>query len=445
MKTEQQKNENQPILSMKQVLLTWLPLLGSWMMMSIEMPAINAILARLANPEVNMAAYGGVVITIAMLIASPTIMLLAGSTALCRDWQSYQKLQKYTLYLGGGLSAIHLIIAVTPIYDLIVNSILQVPPELVEPGRNGLIFMTFWSLCISYRRFQQGAMIRFGHSSIVGEVTIVRLVTVSLMLTIGMVVKTIPGTVLAGLTQGMGVALEAIYAGIRVRKIRPEIKAAPPEDEELTFKRFIRFYIPLALTSMMTMFIQPLTSGAISRMPDPIESLAVWSVVSNISNMFRMVGVAYNEVVVALLDKPGSYVALRRFARISSVVMTIIMVLFTITPLSTFLFSYVYNLAIDKVDIARVALSIGIPTVLLNIYLSFFQGIIVNRGRTRVVAEAVAIYLFSLMIVLVVGVITGSYKGIYVASASWMVGLLLQVTWLMWRSRKQRRVLALEN
>ena len=48
-------------LTPKKILVTWLPLVASWLLMSFELPTINAIVARLPNAKVNLAAYGGVV------------------------------------------------------------------------------------------------------------------------------------------------------------------------------------------------------------------------------------------------------------------------------------------------------------------------------------------------------------------------------------------------
>lgn len=431
-------------LNFRRIMKTWLPLAGSWLMMSIELPAINAIIARLANSEINLAAYGGVAFSVALTIEAPVIMLLAASTALSRDWQSYQKLRKFTLILGGSLSALHLIVAVTPLYDFVVNVLLQVPEEVVEPARIGMICLIPWSFGIAYRRFQQGAMIRFGYSKIVGEVTLVRLVTVSIVLTVGIILKTIPGTLLAGLAQGLGVTLEAAYAGLRVRKIIPEMKAAPPAEKQLTLKRFIRFYFPLALTSSLWLLWQPVISGAVSRMPDPLESLAVWSVVTGVLFVFRSGGVAYNEAVVALLEEPNSFPALRRFARIVSAIISAIVIAFVISPLSHFWFSSIANLTPEKAEIARMTITMGIPLGLFSMYISFYQGIVVNQERTGVVAEAVGMFLVGLLIVLVMGIITEAYKGVYVASAAFTIAHLTQVVWLMWRSRKQRQLLALE-
>lgn len=436
--TQSTPTEVQP-LSMKKVMATWLPLVASWMLMSIELPAINAIIARLQNAEINLAAYGGVVYPIALTIEAPVIMLLAAATALSRDWISYQRLKKITLWIGGILTALHLTIALTPIYDFIVNVLLQVPEALVEPGRIGLLFLTPWTLAIAYRRFQQGTMIRFGHSHMVGETTLVRLVTVSIVLVIGITLKTIPGTLLAGLAQGLGVSAEAIYAGLRIRKILPDIKTAPPAARPLTIKRFVSFYLPLALTSSLWLLWLPLISGTVSRMPDPLESLAIWSVVSGLLFMFRSPGVAYNETVVALLEEPRSFHVLQKFSRVASLITVSVAILFVVTPLSELWFGTIASLPPDRVEIARITLAFGIPLTILSVYISLFQGLIVNREKTGPVAEAVVVFLLSLGAVLVTGVLTETFKGVYVASAAFMIAHLTQGLWLMVRSREERR------
>ena len=51
----------EPDLRMRQVMLSWWPLAGSWLLMGIEMPAVSAVIARLADPTINLAAFGGIV------------------------------------------------------------------------------------------------------------------------------------------------------------------------------------------------------------------------------------------------------------------------------------------------------------------------------------------------------------------------------------------------
>ena len=100
--------------SMKEIAKTWWPLAASWILMTVEAPAISAIVARLNDPEINLAAYGGLVFPIAVTIESPIMMLLAASTALSKDWPSYRKLRSFTLWLSLALTILYAAIAFTP-------------------------------------------------------------------------------------------------------------------------------------------------------------------------------------------------------------------------------------------------------------------------------------------------------------------------------------------
>ena len=413
--------------------------MASWLLMSLELPLLTAVAARLGDAEINLAAYGGIVYPIALTIEGPVIMLLAASTALSRDWASYQKLKKITLIIGGSLSLLHLIIAITPLYDFIVRVLLNSPEAIIEPARLALLFMSPWTLAIGYRRFQQGTMIRFEHTHMVGETTIIRLLTVGIVLTVGMITKRLPGVLLAGLAQGLGVSFEAIYAGLRIRKILPDIKAAPPTQTPLSTKRFVSFFTPLALTSSIWLLWQPVISGTVSHMPDPVRSLAIWSVVASLLFVFRSPGVAYNEAVVALLEEPHSYFVLRKFALITSLTITGLVVVFVLTPLSRFWFSSISNLSTMNVAIARLALALGLPLTFLSMMISFYQGIIVHFEKTRPVAEAVVVFLLTMLLMLIAGVLSYAIKGVYVATAAFSLAHLMQALWLMMRSKKQRR------
>src|SRR5512136_2638732 len=166
--------ERQP-LTLRAIARTWWPLAASWMLMGAELPALSAVMARLPYPEINLAAYGGVVFPLALIIESPIIMLLAASTALCKDYASYVTVRRFMMIAGAALTGLHILIAFTPLYYVVVESILGAPAVIVEPARIGLMIMTPWSWSIAYRRFQQGVMIRFGRSHTVGTGTVVRL------------------------------------------------------------------------------------------------------------------------------------------------------------------------------------------------------------------------------------------------------------------------------
>ena len=223
-----------------------------------------------------------------------------------------------------------------------MRGLLGAPEVIVEPARVGLKIMLPWTWTIAYRRFNQGVMIRFGHSRSVGAGTVVRLTAGMIVLLSGLIIGTLPGIVVATLSVSVGVSCEALFAGRAVRPVlRDDLAAAPPVNPPLTYRAFYHFYIPLVLTSLLSLLAQPVGSAALSRMPGALSSLAVWPVVTGLIFMVRGFGLALNEVVVVLLDQPGARPVLHQFTIILCVVTVVILFLLAATPLSRLWFERV--------------------------------------------------------------------------------------------------------
>ncbi len=421
--------------SLPYIFKIWIPLAASWLLMGMELPVLSAIVARLAEPEINLAAYGGIVFPLALIIEAPVIMLLAASTALSKDWASYRKLYNYMMLAGGLLTTLHLLVALTPVYYFVAEGLLDAPPEIIEPARVGLVIMTPWTWTIAYRRLHQGIMIRFGHTNIIGVGTGVRLGTDVLVAGIGYFLG-LPGIVVATSAVASGVTAEAIYIGLRVRPVlRLDLKPAPTIQPALTYRAFFDFYIPLVMTSLLTLLIQPLGSAALSRMPQALESLAAWPVLSGMIFMLRSMGVAFNEVVVALLDEPRSTKPLRRFTMLLSIGTTGILLLIAATPLSRLWLENFSALSPELATLARNGLWFGLLLPGLNSLQSWYQGALLNSGKTRGISEAVAVFLLSTGMVLLGGVTWGKTTGLYVGLAAFSFGMLAQTIWLWVRGR----------
>jgi len=426
--------------SMRCIIRTWWPLAASWLLMGLEGPAISAVIARLANPEINLAAYGGVVFPLALFIEAPIIMLLAASTALSTDWNSYRKLRTYMHTLSIGLSLLHVAIAFTPLYDFIVGRAIGAPTEIIEPARIGLMITLPWTWSIAYRRLNQGVLIRFGHSLAVGVGTLVRLCADGLVLAIGYLLGSVPGIIIAATVIVAGVLSEALYIGIRVRPVlRDRLKPVPGQPQPLTLRGFLRFYVPLSLTSLIFLTARPLISASISRMPGALESLAAWPVVTGLTFLLRSFGISYNEVVVALLDRPYSSPNLRRFTAVLSGLTTGALLIIAVTPVATFWFKGVSGLAPHLVALARISLWFALPLPALSVLQSWYQGVILHSRRTRGITEAVVIYLMITSVVLGIGIAWGAITGIYVGLVALSAGEFLRNGWLVWRSRPARR------
>jgi len=427
---------SQAPLPMRHIVQTWWPLAASWLLMSAEGSAVSAVVARLANPEINLAAYGGVVFPLSLIIEAPIIMLLSASTALSKDWDSYLKLKRFMTRAGALLTALHVLIAFTPLYYVIAVRLIGAPAEIIEPARIGLMIMTPWTWSIAYRRFNQGVLIRFGHSRSVGFGTLVRLSTDALVLWLGYLIKVAPGIVVATSTVVAGVVSEAIYAGLCVRPVlRDQLRQAVPIEQPLTFRAFLDFYTPLAMTSLLYLLVQPIGSAALSRMPHALESLAVWPVMTGLIFMLRSLGYAYNEVVVATLDEPGAVPNLRRFTAWLAVSTTALLLTLVATPLAELWFGRVSALTPPLATLARRGLWIALAIPGLTALQSWYQGNLVHNRHTRTIAEAMAIYLLTNGAILWAGVAWGQVTGLYIGLLALGASILTQTAWLWQRNR----------
>lgn len=430
---------------LRTVFSTWWPLAASWLLMGFELPLVSAVMARLHDPVTSLAAYGGVVFPLALIIEAPIIMMLSASTALSKDWRSYRVLRGFALGTASVLTALHVLIAFTPLFDWVVGGLMHAPVEIQAAARRGLQIMTPWTLSIAYRRLQQGVMIRFGRSRAVGVGTAVRLGMNAAVLGVGSLMPSLPGIVVGTLAVASGVVSEAIYAGLAVRPIlRADLRRAPALAEPLALRGFLEFYLPLAATTVLTMLAMPLCSAAMGRMPRTVESLATWPVLNGLVFTLRSMGFAFNEVVVSLVDRPGATVALRRFAQWLAGAVTAVLVVIAATPLAGFWFARVSALPPVLVALGAVGLWLAAPNPALSVFQSLYQGAAVHSRRTHRITESMVVYLVVVSAVLGIGV-ASRRTGLYTAILAMGLGNAAQVILLRARTRWSLRALEVSD
>lgn len=405
--------------------------------MGAEGPLFTWFIASMAEQKINLAAFGSVAFPIALVVEGPIIMLLAASTALCRDWDSYRKVRRFMYAASAALTLLHILIAFTPLYDVIAGQILGVPEDILAPGRLGLQILTPWTAAIAYRRFLQGVMIRFGKARLVMLGTGLRLITLLVTLTI-MRSLGASGIVVGTTAIAAGVIVEAIYARWAVGPIlREQLPATDPTQEKVNRKSFLRFYLPLAMTPLLTLFIGPAGAAAMSRMPNAELSLPAWQVVHALVFLMRSTGFAFNEVVVAQWDQPGAKRALTKFAFIVAITTSSLLVLIAVTPICGWLLGDIYQLQPDLMAVCATALLFAMFTPAYQAFQSLYQGQLVATKRTRGVTEAVALYVLVALTGLQVSVWWGAFTGIYAALTAFSIGGILQTLWLKKRANLQ--------
>lgn len=428
------------MLKQSEVFRLWLPLAASWLLMGAEGPLFTWCVGGMAEQKVSLGAFGSIAFPIALVVEGPIIMLLAASTALCKDWDSYRKVRRFMIASSVALTLLHIAIAFTPLFEVVVIDILGIPQTFHESGRLGLQILTPWTAAIAYRRFLQGVMIRFGHSRRVMIGTAIRLCVLLSTMVLARELTDWSGIVVGTLGVASGVTAEALFARFAVVGILRDRMPQRADGEEVLHRgAFLKFYLPLAVTPLMTLFIGPAGAAAMSRMPMEELSLAGWQVVHALVFLTRGSGFAFNEVVVALLDKPGARAALNRFALVLAGCMAGLLALISWKPVSNLILGNFYQLEPDLLAICSTALLFAIAMPAYQVAQSLFQGQLVHAKRTRGVTEAVTIYVVVSLLGLRLATHWLDFPGIYAVLVVFSTGGILQTLWLAVSAAKARR------
>lgn len=407
--------------------------------MGVEMPMLAVAMTRMPGGEVHLAALGALVYPLSVLIEAPIIMLLATSTALVKDLVAHARLLRFSHVSAAVLTALHALVAFTPLFDFIALDLIGVPGEIVEPGRIGMQVMTPWTWAIAYRRFQQGVLIGCERSDLVVYGTVIRLLTNVLVLGLGLLASTWPGIVVGTAGVASGVVAEAVWAGWCFRRVARPRLSRRPAGAPMTWRAFAAFYVPLAFTPLITIVIQPIGAWAMSKMAIPLMSLAAWPAVYGLVFLTRSAGFAFNEVAVSLAGKPGGLAALRRCGVRIGAVATAVLALLALTPLGGLWFGQVSGMSVELTALAASAVLFAVLMPGYAVAQSYHQGVLVFEKRTRPITEAVVLYMLICSLCLVLGVaFLTEIPGIYVALVSFTIAGLAQTGWLWWR-RSHRR------
>ncbi|MBA4395447.1 MAG: hypothetical protein C0407_18000, partial [Desulfobacca sp.] len=107
----------------------WLPLESTWLMMALESSLVSAIIARMAEPKFNLAAYG-VAFSFVLVIEAPILMIISASTALVKDRDSYLKLRRFTFVLIGLISLVMGFILLPAVFTFLAHRLINLPEKV---------------------------------------------------------------------------------------------------------------------------------------------------------------------------------------------------------------------------------------------------------------------------------------------------------------------------
>jgi len=383
----------------RKIIIFWLPLAATWLMMSIEGPILAALIARLAEPEFNLAAYG-VAFSFALIIEAPVIMIISASTALVKNYDSFIKLRNFTFLLNAIITLLMLVFLIPQVFFFIAEDLINLPHNVAGLTHTATIILIPWPGAIGYRRFYQGILIRSDLTKRVALGSVIRIATMGSTAFILFFFADIPGVILGASSLSAAVIMEAIASRIMANDSVNKIKTNNDNlHEPLTYKKIYYFYYPLALTSLIGLGVQPLITFFIGQSRMALESLAVLPVVTSFVFIFRALGLSYQDVVIALMgESKAAFLSLKKFAVVLGILLTFALSFVAFTPLSEIWFGVVSGLPTNLTSFSRLPLMIMAIFPALTLLISFQRGILVNRNNTKPITLA-TILEFSVIVI----------------------------------------------
>lgn len=410
----------------------WAPLAATWLMMAAEGPFVAALIARLPEPKVNLAAWG-VAIAFAMLIEAPVIMMMSAATALVRDRQSLEALRRFSVVLNGCVTVVMLVLLVPPVFRFVTGELLGLPEDVARLAHRATATLLPWPAAIGYRRFYQGVLIRHGQTRRVAYGTLARLTGMAATALVVYGAGRWPGVSVGAAALSAGVVLEAAATRLWAARALREVAAREPAagSVALTAGRILRFYVPLALTSLLALGIHPLVTFLVARSRLALESLAVLPVVTGFVFIFRSGGIALQETCIALLgdDRRGQR-SLASFAAVLAAASTGALALVAFSPAARLWLEGAAGLRPDLATFAVVPLRLLVLLPALEVLVSFQRALLVHAHRTPPITWATAIEVAGIATVAVALTAGLDLVGAAAAAAGIVLGRLASIAFL---------------
>jgi hypothetical protein len=420
---------------MNELFRFWVPLQATWLMMSLEGPFLAAVIARLAEPKHNLAAYG-VAFALAILVEAPVIMMMSASTALVDSAGIYRRLRNFMWILNAGITAVMLILLFTPLWSLLTDTWMGLDQEVARLTRVSLYILLPWPAAIGYRRFYQGLLIRSGRTRLVAWGTVIRL---------GAMVVTALICRATGQMAGAWVGAAALTGGVCTEAVASRVMAAgtvrgyleKPTPDVMSYGGIFHFYLPLALTSTISLAVQPMVTFFMGQARFSLESLAVLPVINSLVFIFRSPGLSYQEAAITMLGRSWeNYRPVRNFAILLGLGAAAGLALIGWTPLSGLWLRTVSGLTEELAAFALTPIRIMTFMPMLSVLLSFQRSLLVALRKTGPVTWASAIEVVGILVVLFITIRLGDWIGAIAAATAFMIGRLMSNLYLIGPTRK---------
>jgi hypothetical protein len=232
-----------------------------------------------------------------------------------------------------------------------------------------------------------------------------------------------PGALVGASALVIGVIMEAVASRIMVARTLKSLLTTHETHSHLTYRYLARFYVPLALTSVLALGVHPLLTFFMGQSRSAIESLAVWPVIYSFVFIFRSVGLSYQEASISLIGRSWqNYKPVYHFGVYLFVLVISTMAVIVFTPALDFWLNKVSGLNSQLSPIAALPLQLLIFIPGSSVLLSLQRSILVIARKTTPITWATVIEISGIFLTLYLTIFKFEMVGVTAAAIAVTIG-----------------------
>ena len=351
-----------------------LALTGAGLVLSIQFQ--NATLARYPEAVTELAvlalAYG--VFGFCNAILGFVAQLV---NVFARSEQALKKTHRFVAYASIVAVTPLLIMAFTPIGDWVLASTFNIDTALVERVRQYLVLMCPLILLNGQRHFYTGLLVQ---AQLTGWITILNLAyssVVIISLLAGFAFGLKPAYVVVG-SELLGDIV--LLAGLVTAKAKLYRLPEAVDHTDVTYLVLTRFFIPVSTTGIMFALSRPVLFAFVARSDEGLLAIAALRVAFDFGAIFQQATNQFRHFFITF-----GFEDLRRkliFMWLIGTGLTCTMLVFVVTPLSSWLWQDVMGLPQGLSSLAREVLLVMCLMPALIMYRNYFHGRLMAGHRT---------------------------------------------------------------
>lgn len=387
---------------------------------------MNALLARARDPEVSIAGFA-IALGVIGVVALPQFRIQQLTLVFLNDRQALSNLRRFVVATAIVVGVISLLVAFTPLAELILGGIFAAEGELLAQARTGLATLSAFPVLMVARTHLHGAALRLGRPRLVWLGTAIG-AGGAVGISAALLAAGAQGAAAAGVGTTLAAAVETVLLLIATRgPLRRELPERVTNGADASLGAIMRFFAPLVFAALLPAATTPVLNAALARAAEPEASIAAFAVALGLFQFLSLLLWGAQPTILALLGRGH---AIRRVATLSNGVAAAVLVVSLaagfIPPFTQAIVEGISGAHDRLAELSVLGLRVLAPLPLILIQEQIFASALMQVRRTRPILYVNVWRLIALLAFVVIALNVGSVPGAAIGAGAWAASLTVE-------------------